>query len=347
MSERENIVSAIVRIAANWQNLDYAVRQDAIDRSLEADNWFTEAAINFAVNQQMDLLSEPKLTAWQSELGWREDSCVGVLNPGNIPFVELQDFLAVVLSGQTYKGTLSKKSPALFPAFLSDLLEEYPDLRADLTDLDEILESANAIIGSGSDETMAMVADRSEAEGIPITHRWLRPNSHSVAILDGRENKDALVSLAEDVLLHEGQGCRNVSLVFAPVDMSIDPVLDAFATFRGMFSAHPNTTGTLKMQQAFLKAVETPHAFADDHQFLISRGEAEIQLPGHLRWVSYENFDEVTNWLAENRTRTQCIVSDSKMSHLIEEVQGLGTSQRPALDWKPDGMAHSSFFRHI
>ncbi len=347
MSERENIVSAIVRTAANWQNIDYAVRLDAIDRSLEADNWFTEAAVNFAVNQQMDLLSEPELTAWQSELGWKEESCVGVLNPGNIPFVELQDFLAVVLSGRTYKGTLSKKSPALFPVFLSDMLEEYPDLRADLTDLDEILESADAIIGAGSDGTMAMVGDRAEAEGIPITRCWLRPSSYSVAILDGRENEDTLVSLAEDVLLHEGQGCRNVSLVFAPVEMSIDPVLDAFATFRGMFSAHPNTSGTLKMQQAFLKAVGTPHAFADDHQFLISRGEAEIQQPGHLRWVTYANPSEATNWLALNEASIQCILSDSKLNSLIGDPRGLGTSQRPALDWKPDGMAHSSFFRHI
>jgi len=190
---------------------------------------------------------------------------------------------------------------------------------------------------------METVLKKAKVEELGEEECWLRGHRFSIAVLDGREKKEALLDLAEDALLHEGMGCRSVAIVFAPGGMDIDPVLDAFATYRGLFPAHQRTRGALKMQRAFLKAIGTPHAYADDDQFLISRGEADVQLPGHIRWVEYTSFEEVELWINSKRNLIQCVFADESLRRGNPDWEVLGTAQRPMLDWKPDGRDHASF----
>jgi hypothetical protein len=344
------IVDILARTAKRWSDPDYGVREDAIERTLEADNRFTEAAVVFAINQQMALLTSEALTDWEGELksgrSHSEMQTVAVLNPGNIPFVELQDLVAVLLAGHAYVGTVSSRSPALLPAFISDLMDEDDNVEADLTDWKDALDQADMVIASGSDETMATVKAAIQTAGISEEACWLRGHRYSVAVLSGHESDEDLVDLAEDVLLHEGQGCRNVNLVFAPESMEIDPVLDAFAHFRGMFAAHDRTRGPLKMQQALLKAVDAPHAWAEGHEFLISRGEAEPQGACHLRWVSYSDRSEAEEWIRLHANELQSVFT--RISSEVEPalVAPLGSAQRPDLTWCPDRRCHVDFFRN-
>ena len=346
MHSPQNVIGILVEAAGKWLDPEYPVREDAIERSLEADNRFTEAAVNFAVNQQMSLLTEGALTAWQQDLGWKAQEQVAVLNPGNIPFVEIQDLVAVLLSGRSYRGTVSSKSPALLPAFVSDLLELADWLPADLMDWEEAIGGADRVIASGSDETMDVIRKTAEEEGLSPEQCWLRGHRFSVAVLNGQESQDDLVDLAEDALLHEGAGCRNVQIVFAPESMDIDSVLDAMATFRGMFEAHERTSGRLKMQQALLEAVGHPHAWADGHHFLISRGEAEAQGMAHIRWVPYTDRSEADNWIRRHADSLQAVFSLMQLPGLGVERYPLGTAQRPALDWAPDGKTHVQVLGH-
>lgn len=342
-----DVVEILARVASRWKEPDYPVREDAVERTLAADNRFTEAAVAFAINQQMDLLSEEALRAWQSDL--KQDATgapqqtVAVLNPGNIPFVELQDLVAVLLAGYRYVGTVSSKSPALLPAFISDLIDEDERIEADLTDWEDAIAQADRLIASGSDETVASIRDHAQSEGLIPDACWFRGHRYSVAILSGSESEQDLVDLAEDVLLHEGQGCRNVSIVFAPESMDIDPVLDAFAHFRGMFAAHDRTVGPLKMQQALLKAVDVPHAWAEGHEFLISRGDAEPQGACHVRWVPYAVRTEAEDWIRAHEAQIQAVFSAVSPDLPAGLIEMLGTAQRPALTWEPDRRNHSDF----
>ncbi|MDE2995449.1 MAG: hypothetical protein OXT73_01720 [Bacteroidota bacterium] len=346
MYDPVSIINVLSKVARQWLDPDYGVREDAIERSLEADNRFTEAALNFAINQQMALLTSEALQAWQTELGWQPNESVAVLNPGNIPFVELQDLVAVLLSGRRYFGTVSSKSPALLPAFASDMLSLVPDLPLDLVDFEEAVGSADRVWASGSDETMDWVREQAAEYGIEEERCWLRGHRFSVSVLNGQESSEDLVDLAEDVLLHEGLGCRNVSIIFAPESLSIDPVLEAMATFRGMFEAHERTAGQLKMQQALLQAVDVPHAWADGHQFLISRGEAEVQAPGHVRWVPYTDRSQAETWISAQASTIQAVFSIMRELKVPCPVEHLGQAQRPSLTWAPDGRSHSSVLGH-
>ena len=346
MYSAESIIRAISSVAERWLDPDDEIRQDALERTLEADYRFTEASVNFAINQQMSLLTPEALAAWQSTLGWTPGERVAVLNPGNIPFVELQDLVAVLLSGRTWAGTVSSRSPALLPAFASDLLEVLPETPADIVDWEDAIAGADLLIASGSNETMDIVRVAASEEGIPQSRCWVRGHRFSVAVLNGQESQDDLVDLAEDALLHEGLGCRNVSIVFAPESMRIDPVLDAMAAFRGMFEAHERTVGQLKMQQALLQAVGQPHAWADGHQFLISRGEAEAQGPAHIRWVPYGRREEAESWILAHAQELQGVFSTMNLASLPVTVEPLGNAQRPGLTWCPDGRSHVDFLGH-
>ena len=337
------LISAICLAPRKWEDPGYPARSEAVDKTLQKENRFTEEAVAFAVNQQMSLLTEEALSEWAKELKTSNPTTVGVINPGNIAMVELQDFLAVVLSGHRYLGSLSSKSPYLFSAFLSEIRSCGGEPQATLVKQQDIFGRCQKLIASGTESTIQEIARRAEEGGIRPENCLFRSHRYSVSVLNGFEEEDVLVMLAEDALMHEGLGCRSTAVVFAPSHMPIDPVLEAFAAHRGMFPAHPLTTKSLKMQQAYAEAIGLPNAYSEDFQFLISKGEAAEQGPSHVRWVTYEKLDEVLEWLRANEDVLQCIYADERLHLVHPDWEPIGTAQRPSLTWKPDGKEHSAF----
>jgi len=91
----------------------------------------------------------------------------------------------------------------------------------------------------------------------------------------------------------------------------------------------------LKMQQAMLEALDVPHGYSDDLGFLISKGEAEIQTPGHIRWVPYTSVDDITSKLPSS---VNCMVipdnTAREIGRLTPEAPILcpGTAHRPPVE---------------
>ena len=349
MGEIKKRRQAIARVAERWRDPEYAPRAAAVEESLAAPNRFTEEALAFAINQQMALVTEEALDVWLGEPA-SASADVGVLNAGNVPFAGLQDLLAVLGSGHRYLGVVSSKSPALLPAFIDDVKTELDDLPADILPYDEMRRCATAIIATGSDETREAVAVDLDEAGIAAERRLLRGQRIGVAVLDGRETEGEREGLAEDALLHEGLGCRNVAIIWAPSGLSPDAYLDAMAAFRGVFPAHDKTPGSLKMHQAMLAAVDHPHAYGEGLEFLVSKGEAEVQIPAHVRWCEYDDIQEVHAWLQAETDRLQVIVAREPMHGRIDtpvELVRPGESQRPAIDWRPDALDTVGFLKRL
>ncbi|NNE71305.1 MAG: hypothetical protein HKN29_13200 [Rhodothermales bacterium] len=337
---------AIAEAARLWQDPDYPARKRAVRQTLAESNRFTEGALAFAVNQQMSLLTEDSLAAWLGTEAVANPIHVGVIEAGNVPFAGLQDYLAVVGVGHRFLGAVSRRSPWLLPAFADEVAEQGGP-GSHFVDNDAVVDVSDALIASGTDETIATLESACEEADIPSL---LRGNRYSVAVLDGGETEEDRLGLAEDALLHEGLGCRNVALVFAPKDLDADPYFEALSVFRGTLQAHPDTSGSLKMQQAFLAAVKAPHAYGEGLVYLVSRGEAEVQSPAHIRWVPYSELAEVSEWLAGHADEMQLIAARVAVREQLAipvEMVDLGEAQRPPLDWKPDGVDTVAFLRGL
>lgn len=336
----ETVIRALAESAMAWRSPEHTTRVRAEERTLAEDNRFTGEAMVFAVNQAMSEIDVGSLEKW---LGGRQPPQrfrVGVLEAGNVPFAGLQDYLAVILTGHSFVASVSSRSPYLLPAFAAEVSSRGgPD--AVFVPQVELFNGVDVVVASGTDETREEVADRCERVGIPANRRLLRGHRFGVAVLDGRESEDERLALAEDALLHDGYGCRNVAVIWAPEDLQPDDVLEAFAVFRGTFPAHPGTSGSLRMQQAFLKAVDAPHAHTEDMAFLVSRGEPDVQPPGHLRWVSYGGVEDAVAWIQREADRIQTVVARRDVLSVLPDTWArceLGTAQRPPLDWHPDGV---------
>ena len=353
MFDRRELMRAVAAAADAWMDPDYDHRKVAVEETLQAPNTFTEEAVTFAVNQQMSLLTAKALGEWIGARSASSCCTVGVLNAGNIPLAGLQDFLAAILTGHRYLGSVSSKSPALLPTFVADLCRFERDIAANFAPLHELLAGADALIATGSNETIARLRDGAwglaaddaqdettgKAHDIPMARCLFRGHSFAVGVLDGMERADTYERLAEDVLLHEGFGCRNVAVMWAPRGLAPDDLLEAMARFRGIFPVHGNTAGRLAMQKALLEAIGASHAYGEGLEFLVSRGEPEAQHPGHLRWTEYDDIADVNAWLS--RQPVQLVVAASQVQKRLT-FEGLllapGEAQRPTLDWRPDGI---------
>ena len=295
---RKTLRTALVETATAWRDPDYPPRAEAVARTLEAANRFTPEALAFAINQQMHVLTPEALHAWPGPDPAAQPCRVGVLPAEGGPLDGLWDMLAVVLAGHRYQGRLPEASPALLPAFADDVRRHVPVLPvAFFEEAVAVLDASDALLATLPADEHAALAAACAQHGIPERCRLLRPTRYGIAVLDGHETDDDYEGLAEDILLHEGLAETSVALLWAPATLSPDALLDSFAYFRGVFPAHPSTAGALTMQQAFLAATNQPHAYGDGLEFLMSRGDAVVQPPGHLRWIPYETLGAVETWI--------------------------------------------------
>ncbi len=346
-----SLFAALSHAAQLWNTPNaYQLRDDAVEATLSCPNQFTIEALRYAIDQQMGAISEFAIIDWLRDHTPKRKQRVGVINAGNIPLAGLQDFLAVILCGHSYVGVLSRKSPYLIPAFFETLLDQGVDLDVRFVDIDELWNQAEAVIATGSDTTISQVRKLTHQHGVLPEKCLFRRNRFGLAVLDGQESDDELSDLALDIVLHEGMGCRNVALIYAPSDLEPDRCLQQLDLARAVFPAHRSTAGRLAMQQAYLAATNQPHAHGDDLEFLLSKGAAEPQSPGHVRWVEYQSDDEMESAVNQIINQIQCIVARVQVSKRLPKrwnVQPLGSTQSPELGWKPDGIDTIDFLCNL
>ena len=164
--EYYGIITVLVQTARTWKSPTYEqLRSDVVKKTLTVSNTFTEEAIEFAIDQQMDGITEAALSAWIGQRKIKRRCSVGVINAGNVPLVGLQDLLAVLVCGHSYVGVLSKKSPYLLPAFVNTLLDQGAGIDAEFVDRDEMWGKAEAVIATGSDEAIAQIKILASRQG--------------------------------------------------------------------------------------------------------------------------------------------------------------------------------------
>lgn len=290
----------------------------------------------------MQSLTVEALDRWVGGQDARTDDTVGVLHGAAGPLNGFRMAVAAWVLGYAYVGALADASPALLPAFASDLAEKAaaPPLR--FAEENDVLDQADLLMARPEDDADAL-RERCGDSGIPERKRLIQPPVVSVGVIDGHESDDERERLAEDMLLFDGTGRRRLAVLWAPADLTPDPYLESMARFRGVYPAHADTPGALQMQQAFLEARDESHAYAEGLEFLVSRGEPVPKKAGHVRWAEYDELEEVEAWADEHKEDVYALVARPGLHDRVSgrcSLRSPGGAHIPPLDdWEGATMA--------
>ena len=183
-----------------------------------AEHYLSEQALELLVNKYslQDQPPQPKI--------------VGIVMAGNIPLVGFHDLLCVFISGHRAKIKLSSKDEVLTRHLVDTLTGWNPEI-PELIEVSEMLKNCDAYIATGSSNT-SQYFDYYFSKYPHI----IRQNKTSVAILTGKESREDLDRLADDIHLYFGLGCRNVTKIFVPENYDFLPLLEASTKYAWMMN---------------------------------------------------------------------------------------------------------------
>ena len=290
--------------------------RSVVARAVAENEWFSVSDIRYAIDAVCrEMLDAEKIERWLSHYplaATHEAKRVAIIMAGNIPLVGFFDLMCVISSGHI---------PFVKPSSKDRVLEEYIeqlllDIEPSLS-IEKYVEGAeyDAVIATGGES--ANLYFRTAFAGVPCL---LRGSRHSVAVLSGKESKEQVARLADDIFIHSGLGCRNVSLVFVPKGYKLS--LPTRKMCRAYHNNYLQCRALLTMQGV---------DFVDLGEAVMVK-PAQTEFPrflSQINVVEYSSLEDVKRWLDENDEALQCVVSD--ISGLHSRCVEIGQAQSPTL----------------
>jgi hypothetical protein len=288
------------------------------ERAYIRNRWFIPPFIELAVDNIVTAFLQPDLLEAWAVPASGTDRNVGVVMAGNIPLVGFHDFLCVFVSGHRQTIKLSSKDDVLLPHLAGKLLE----WGATGIAFADMLKGCDAYIATGSNNSA-----RYFQHYFGKYPSVIRRNRTSVAVLNGRESRDELNLLADDVQLYFGLGCRNVTKVCVPQDYDFLPLLDALKRYAYFFD-HDKYRNNFDYQLAI---------YLMNNRFYMTNGSivllenSELFSPIGTLYYDYGTFTRSDD--------IQCIVG--------QEYTPFGQTQRPRLADYADGVNTLAFLNTL
>ena len=291
------------------------VSRSVIARAVAENEWFSVSDIRYAIDAlRREMLAPEKVSLWLSYYpasALHTPKRVAIIMAGNIPLVGFFDLMCVLASGDVPYVKPSSKDSVL-EGYVEDLLR---DIESELR-IERYVEGADydAVIATGGES--ANLYFRTAFEGVPSL---LRGSRHSVAVLSGKESKEQLQGLADDIFTYSGLGCRNVSLVFVPKGYRV--ALPVRKMCRAYHNNYLQCRALLTMQGV---------AFSDLGEAVVVPSRAEFpRYLSQINVVEYDDLGAVKRWLAERDEALQCVVSGIEGLH--SRTVAIGRAQLPTL----------------
>lgn len=337
----QNISEAI----SAWLKPDNIELKQAIDRTVR-EGLFSLEDIKHQIRHLKQSLQKEHLLEWASRSGLKynslKDRQVICLHAGNLPLVGIQDFLAVLLTGGTYKGKVSRKDPYLLPSLFS-VCRNHQVLGPSLwsTSLDDLKDSnADFVLFAGSESSAPKVEEELIRLRVikPDAPKLMRTSHFSIAYITDIK-PSTMTDLTEAIFRYGGAGCRSVGVVVAPYHLDSEKCsfTDYVEAFWLKSPQHEKPTPALYHRYALNKGLEIPQMWLD--YFLI---EEHIVYPTEkfiLHWVKGEK-DKLEEIVNEFGKGLQSIYSTE--DNILEETgnfsfEPISEAQTPPIWWKPDG----------
>ena len=297
--------------------------QQAKERASRENAWFIPEFVELATrNIARSFLYKEKLQPWaesyqlqtspSASSGFKPQTA-GIVMAGNIPLVGFHDFLCVFISGHKAVIKTSSKDQALIK-HLVEKLAEWDDEVKNRVEFSEMLKGCDAYIATGSNNSTRYF-DYYFGKYPHI----IRRNKTSAAILTGKETKEELEKLADDVHLYFGLGCRNVTKIYVPGEYDFVPLLEAFRKYNYLADHHK-----YKNNYDYNLAVNLLNKkyYMTNGSILLIEDEALFSPISQLNYEYYSDEKKLARSLADN-TDLQCIAGSSHIP--------FGDAQLPSL----------------
>ncbi|HTE07416.1 MAG TPA: hypothetical protein VK628_01560 [Flavitalea sp.] len=192
--------------------------------------WFIPEFINYQLSQiATSYLAPDALRNWVAEYNLPEvnpsPKLVGLVMAGNIPLAGFHDLLSTFIAGHRMLIKTSSKDGVLIPALI-DVLNSLDPASGPYFSIAPRLTGCDAYIATGSNNS-----SRYFEYYFGRYPHIIRRNRTSVAVLTGNETIEDLTSLADDVFLYFGLGCRNVTKLLVPPGYEFFSLLESFKKY--------------------------------------------------------------------------------------------------------------------
>lgn len=302
--------------------------QSVLENAKAHNGWFTQEQVLYAFRQWADQLTAARLQQWLSAYNISEVKpiTVAIIMAGNVPLVGFHDFLCTLLTGHQALIKLASTDKVLLPYLVDKLSQETPEFSKLVRFSDKKLSDFDAVIATGSNNT-ARYFDYYFGKYPHI----IRKNRNSVAVLSGNETNDQLKSLAEDIFLYFGLGCRNVSKLYLPKNYNFDRFFQAMYSQKEVIH-HVKYMNNYDYNKAvyLMSNIELL-----DNEFMLLKEDHGFSSPiAVIYYEFYDNLPEMQKQLQNKNEQIQCVLSE------IDELAALkfGQSQQPSLDDYADGV---------
>jgi len=310
---------------------------DLIQLSQSHNGWYTPEQVYFSLQSWADALTEENLDKWLSEYDFSKvaPKKVALVLAGNIPLVGFHDFLSVLITGHDVLVKTSSNDQHLLPFLANYLIALEPEFKDKITFIEGKLEGFDAVIATGSNNTARYFEYYFKDKPSII-----RKNRNSIAVLNGKETKEELTALGEDIFRYFGLGCRNVSKLFVPKGYSFDSFFEAIFEYQDVIHYEKYANNYDYNKAVFLMS----NFKLLDNGFLTIKEDSSYGSPiTSVFYEYYENLEDLQKRLESESDQIQCIVSNNIIKNSIE----FGTTQKPNLWDYADNVDTVSFLSTI
>jgi hypothetical protein len=294
---------------------------DLIKLSQSHNGWYTPENVYFSIQSWAKALSQENLNQWLSAytVETAQSKRIALILAGNIPLVGFHDFLSVLITGHTVLIKTSSNDQHLLPFLAKYITAIAPQYADKIHFVEGKLENFDAVIATGSNNTARYFEYYFKDKPSII-----RKSRNSVAVLNGKETKEQLLALGEDIFRYFGLGCRNVSKLFVPKGYTFDAFFEAIFDYQDVIHYEKYANNYDYNKAVFLMS----NFKLLDNGFLTLKEDKSPASP--ISSVFYEFYDDINDLqtrLEAEKDQIQCIVSDK----LTKDSIDFGQTQHPKL----------------
>ncbi|RKS14825.1 acyl-CoA reductase [Flavobacterium sp. 120] len=294
---------------------------ELIKLSQSHNGWYTTEQVYFSIQSWAEALTAENLNQWLSAYDFqiKEPKNIALILAGNIPLVGFHDFLSVLITGNNVLVKTSSNDQHLLPFLAKYIIAIDSELANNITFVVGKLENFDAVIATGSNNTARYFEYYFKDKPSII-----RKSRNSIAVLTGKETKEQLTALGEDIFRYFGLGCRNVSKLFVPKGYVFDAFFEAIFEYQDVIHYEKYANNYDYNKAVFLMS---NFKLLDNGFLTIKEDQSHASPISSVFYEFYEDINELKTRLQSENEQIQCIVSNN----LIEGSIDFGQTQKPKL----------------